>query len=85
MQCWRRRIAAAGLDGGIRWSISASRTACRPGFRALLFAWLQKFHVRPPAHLADAVVGIGMDLEAPFSFVDLSRGYACYAEIRRPA
>jgi S-adenosylmethionine-diacylgycerolhomoserine-N-methlytransferase len=52
-------------------------------FRALLFAWLKKFHVHPPADLADAVAKIGMDLGAPFTFVDLYRGYACYGEIRR--
>jgi S-adenosylmethionine-diacylgycerolhomoserine-N-methlytransferase len=54
-------------------------------FRALLFAWLEKFHVRPPADLADTVARIAVDLGAPFSFMDLYRGYACYAEIRRPA
>jgi S-adenosylmethionine-diacylgycerolhomoserine-N-methlytransferase len=51
-------------------------------FRALLFAWLQIFHVHPPADLADAVAKIAIDLGAPFTFVDLHRGYACYAEIR---
>jgi len=54
-------------------------------FHRLLFAWLGQFHVRPPADLADAVAQIAVDLGAPFSFVDLYRGYACYAEIRRPA
>jgi S-adenosylmethionine-diacylgycerolhomoserine-N-methlytransferase len=53
-------------------------------FRALLFAWLQEFHVRPPADLGDGVVQTAVDLGASFSFVDLYRGYACYAEISRP-
>jgi S-adenosylmethionine-diacylgycerolhomoserine-N-methlytransferase len=53
-------------------------------FQALLFAWLETFHVRPPADLADTVARIAVDLGTPFSFVDLYRGYACYAEIRRP-
>jgi S-adenosylmethionine-diacylgycerolhomoserine-N-methlytransferase len=53
-------------------------------FQALLFAWLEKFHVRPPADLADTVARIAVDLGAPFSFMDLYHGYACYAEIRRP-
>jgi S-adenosylmethionine-diacylgycerolhomoserine-N-methlytransferase len=53
-------------------------------FQALLFAWLEKFHVRPPADLADTVARIAVELGAPFSFIDLYRGYACYAEITRP-
>jgi S-adenosylmethionine-diacylgycerolhomoserine-N-methlytransferase len=53
-------------------------------FRRLLFAWLARFHVHPPAGLADAVVQTAVDFGAPFSFTDLYRGYACYAEIRRP-
>jgi S-adenosylmethionine-diacylgycerolhomoserine-N-methlytransferase len=56
-----------------------------PGwFRNLLFAWLARFHVLPPPDLADTVARIAVDLGAPFTFVDLYRGYACYAEIRRP-
>lgn len=54
-------------------------------FKHLLFAWLSRFYVRPSPDLADAVAQIAMDVGAPFSFVDLYRGYACYAEIRRPA
>jgi S-adenosylmethionine-diacylgycerolhomoserine-N-methlytransferase len=50
-------------------------------FKALLFAWLAKFHVQPPADLADTVARTAMDVGAPFSFVALYRGYACYAEI----
>jgi S-adenosylmethionine-diacylgycerolhomoserine-N-methlytransferase len=50
-------------------------------FRTLLFAWLRKFHVSPPTDLAHAVERIATDLDAPFSVVDLYRGYACYAEI----
>jgi S-adenosylmethionine-diacylgycerolhomoserine-N-methlytransferase len=53
-------------------------------FRRLLFVWLSKFHVSPPADLADAVARIAVDLGAPFSFVHLYRGYACYAEISCP-
>jgi S-adenosylmethionine-diacylgycerolhomoserine-N-methlytransferase len=53
-------------------------------FQALLFAWLEKFHVRPAADLADSVARLAADLGAPFSFMDLYHGYACYAEIRRP-
>jgi S-adenosylmethionine-diacylgycerolhomoserine-N-methlytransferase len=53
-------------------------------FRGLLFAWLSKFHVRPPPDLAAAVVQTAANLGASSSFADLYRGYACYAEIRRP-
>jgi S-adenosylmethionine-diacylgycerolhomoserine-N-methlytransferase len=56
-----------------------------PGwFGHVLFIWLAKFHVHPPSNLGDAVVQIAADLGASFSVADLYRGYACYAEIRRP-
>jgi S-adenosylmethionine-diacylgycerolhomoserine-N-methlytransferase len=55
-----------------------------PWFRTLLFAWLAKFHVHPPADLADAVARTAMDVGATFDFVALYRGYACYAEISCP-
>jgi S-adenosylmethionine-diacylgycerolhomoserine-N-methlytransferase len=53
-------------------------------FRRLLFGWLERFHVSPPADLADAIESVGAEIEAQSSFVDLYRGYACYAEISRP-
>jgi S-adenosylmethionine-diacylgycerolhomoserine-N-methlytransferase len=53
-------------------------------FHRVLFAWLARFHVHPPVDLADTVVQIAADLGAPFSFTDLYRGYACYAEITCP-
>jgi S-adenosylmethionine-diacylgycerolhomoserine-N-methlytransferase len=53
-------------------------------FKALLFAWLAKFHVHPPSDLGDGVAQIAADLGASFSVADLYRGYACYAEISRP-
>ena len=34
-------------------------------FRTLLRAWLARFHVHPPADLADAVVRMAADLQAP--------------------
>jgi hypothetical protein len=43
-----------------------------------LFAWLEKFHVHPPAELADAVEAIAPDAEWRFEL--LYRGYACYAD-----
>jgi S-adenosylmethionine-diacylgycerolhomoserine-N-methlytransferase len=53
-------------------------------FRRLLFAWLAKFHVSPPADLADTVARIAMDVGATFKFVAFYRGYACCAEIGDP-
>jgi S-adenosylmethionine-diacylgycerolhomoserine-N-methlytransferase len=84
---WRQALAhgAALLAPGGRLSLVdfGQQSDLPRWFRGLLFAWLQKFHVHPPADLADAVGQTGMDLGAPFSFVDLYRGYACYAEIAR--
>ena len=53
-------------------------------FHRLLLIWLGKFHVSPPADLADAVERTAIDLEAQSTFTRLYRGYACYAEISRP-
>jgi len=52
-------------------------------FHRFLFAWLAKFHVHPPADLADTVARTAMDMGATFNFVALYRGYACYGEINR--
>jgi S-adenosylmethionine-diacylgycerolhomoserine-N-methlytransferase len=52
-------------------------------FRAMLFAWLARFHVSPPAELADAVETLAPDAQRRFE--PLYRGYACYAEIHHPA
>ncbi len=49
-------------------------------FRKMLFAWLARFHVSPPAGLAQAVETLAPDARR---FERLYRGYACYAEIRR--
>jgi S-adenosylmethionine-diacylgycerolhomoserine-N-methlytransferase len=86
MPAWRQALAhgASLLAPGGRLSLVdfGQQDGLPPWFRALLFAWLHKFHVHPPADLADAVAKIAIDLGTPFSFVDLYRGYACYAEIR---
>jgi S-adenosylmethionine-diacylgycerolhomoserine-N-methlytransferase len=86
MPAWRLALAhgASLLAPGGRLSLVdfGQQDGLPRWFRALLFAWLQIFHVHPPADLADAVAKIAIDLGAPFTFVDLYRGYACYAEIR---
>jgi S-adenosylmethionine-diacylgycerolhomoserine-N-methlytransferase len=85
---WRQALAhgAALVAPGGRLSLVdfGQQDGLPRWFRALLFAWLRKFHVRPPSDLADAVVQTAVDLGAPFRVVDLYRGYACYAEVRRP-
>jgi S-adenosylmethionine-diacylgycerolhomoserine-N-methlytransferase len=54
-------------------------------FRSPLFAWLAKFHVSPPACLADEVGKVAAELGAEGRFERFYRGYACYAELDRPA
>jgi S-adenosylmethionine-diacylglycerol 3-amino-3-carboxypropyl transferase len=87
MPAWPQALAhgAGLLAPGGRLSLVdfGQQDGLPPWFRALLFAWLDKFYVRPAADLADTVARIAMVLGAPFSVVDLYRGYACYAEIRR--
>jgi S-adenosylmethionine-diacylgycerolhomoserine-N-methlytransferase len=86
MPAWRQALAhgtsLVAPGGRLALVDFGHQDGLPPWFRALLFAWLQRFHVRPPADLADAVAKIAIDLGAPFTFVDLYRGYACYAEIR---
>jgi S-adenosylmethionine-diacylgycerolhomoserine-N-methlytransferase len=86
---WRQALAhgAALVAPGGRLSLVdfGQQDGLPRWFRAVLFGWLRKFHVHPPADLADAVVQTAADLGAPFSFTDLYRGYACYAEMSLPA
>lgn len=88
MPAWRGALGHAAdlVAPGGRLSLVdfGQQDGLPPWFRALLFAWLEKIHVRPPADLADTVARIAVELGAPFNFVDLYRGYACYAEVRRP-
>jgi S-adenosylmethionine-diacylgycerolhomoserine-N-methlytransferase len=86
---WRRALGQAAdvvAPGGRLSLVDFGQQDDLPlWFRGLLFAWLRKFHVHPPADLADAVARTAIDLEARFSFVDLYRGYTCYAEMSLPA
>jgi S-adenosylmethionine-diacylgycerolhomoserine-N-methlytransferase len=85
---WRRALAhgASLVAPGGRLSLVdfGQQDGLPRWFRVLLLAWLGKFHVSPPADLADAVVRIAIDLGAKSTFAPLYRGYACYAEIERP-
>jgi S-adenosylmethionine-diacylgycerolhomoserine-N-methlytransferase len=82
---WRQALAhGAGLVApGGRLSLVdfGQQDGLPPWFRTLLFAWLLRFHVHPPADLADAVASTAADLNAHRAFARLYRGYACYAEI----
>jgi S-adenosylmethionine-diacylgycerolhomoserine-N-methlytransferase len=82
---WRQALAhgAALVAPGGRFSLVdfGQQDGLPRWFRTLLFAWLAKFHVQPPADLADAVKSVAIDLEAHGDFARLYRGYACYAEI----
>jgi S-adenosylmethionine-diacylgycerolhomoserine-N-methlytransferase len=86
---WRQALAhgAALVAPGGRLSLVdfGQQDDLPPWFRTLLFAWLRRFHVHPPADLADAVASTATDLNAHRAFARLSRGYACYAEISLPA
>jgi S-adenosylmethionine-diacylgycerolhomoserine-N-methlytransferase len=85
---WQQALAhgAALVTPGGRLSLVdfAQQDDLPRWFRTLLFAWLAKFHVHPPADLAETVARTTMDVVATFDFLALYRGYACYAEIRRP-
>ena len=84
---WRQALAQGAVlvaPGGRLSLVDFGQQDGLPrSFKALLFAWLARFHVHPPPDLADAVAQIVADLGASVSFADLYRGYARYAEIRR--
>jgi S-adenosylmethionine-diacylgycerolhomoserine-N-methlytransferase len=84
---WRQALAhgAALVAPGGRLSLVdfGQQDGLPIWFRALLFAWLAKFHVHPPTDLADAVARTAVDMGAASDFVALYRGYAFYAEISR--
>jgi S-adenosylmethionine-diacylgycerolhomoserine-N-methlytransferase len=52
-------------------------------FRALLFAWLGRFHVSPRANLAAIMERLALAQGCDFEFSALRRGYAWQAIIRR--
>lgn len=51
-------------------------------FRALLFKWLDLFHVSPRANLREVLNIIARDHKASFSFAPLYRGYAWSIVVR---
>jgi S-adenosylmethionine-diacylgycerolhomoserine-N-methlytransferase len=82
---WRRALAHGAdlLAPGRRLSLVdfGQQDGLPSWSRTLLFAWLRRFQVHPPADLADAVASTATDLNAHGAFARLYRGYACYAEI----
>lgn len=52
-------------------------------FKALLFAWLAKFHVSPRADTAEVVNGLASRHGATAATGTLYRGYAVWAELQR--
>jgi S-adenosylmethionine-diacylgycerolhomoserine-N-methlytransferase len=82
---WRQALAHGAdlLAPGGRLSLVdfGQQDGLPPWFRTLLFAWLRRFHVHPPADLANAVASTATDLNAHLAFARLYRGYACHAEI----
>jgi S-adenosylmethionine-diacylgycerolhomoserine-N-methlytransferase len=85
---WRRALAHGADLVAPRGRLSLVDFGQQDGlplwFRRVLFGWLKKFHVSPPADLAHAVASVAVDLEAASAFARLYRGYAFYAEISRP-
>jgi S-adenosylmethionine-diacylgycerolhomoserine-N-methlytransferase len=86
---WRAALAhgAALLAPGGRLSLVDfwQQDGLPRWFRSLLFAWLARFHVSPPACLAEEVGKVAAEIVAEGRFERLYRGYACYAELDRPA
>lgn len=54
-----------------------------PPFKALLFAWLDRFHVTPRAELEGTLAVLTIRTGGRLAFTPLYRGYAWYAEIAR--
>lgn len=52
-------------------------------FKAVLFAWLDQFHVAPRAGLDATLATLAERAEGRLTFTPLYRGYAWYAEIAR--
>lgn len=52
-------------------------------FKALLFAWLRRFDVTPPAEMEGILAVLAIRTRGRLAFTPLYRGYAWYAEIAR--
>ena len=86
---WERAIAHAWkhvAPGGQLLVVDFGQSeALPPPFRAVLWWWLDKFHVTPRAALHDVLAGMARPERAHLGFAPLYGGYACYAVLTRPA
>lgn len=84
---WRaalERAAAAVGPGGRLLIVDFGRQEGLPRwFKALLHAWLRRFHVYPIAELPQALAEIGAGHGLAVECRSLYRGYAVYAVLRR--
>ncbi|NBN78891.1 methyltransferase domain-containing protein [Microvirga tunisiensis] len=85
---WREALAAgygAVAPGGVLSLVDFGQQERLPRwFRTLLLAWLARFHVSPRAETAEAVAALAEARGATASGGPLYRGYAVWAELRRP-
>jgi len=84
---WRaaldRAAAAVGPDGRLLIVDFGQQEGLPRWFRALLRAWLRRFHVYPVAGLPEALAEIGKQRELVVECRSLYRGYAVYAVLKR--
>lgn len=80
------RTAAAQLrPGGVLHIVDFGDQHGLPSwFRALLQAWLARFHVTPRDGLADTLAQVAGEMGLEGGTVPLYRGYAQYGSLRRP-
>lgn len=85
---WRAALAQGARlvrPGGRLALVDFGHQEQLPGwFCGLLHAWLAKFHVSPRGELQEELQSVAQAIAARASFTPLHRGYAWYAEIRRP-
>ncbi|MDQ0473670.1 class I SAM-dependent methyltransferase [Labrys wisconsinensis] len=85
---WRlaaERAAAAIAPGGKLLIVDFGQQEGLPRwFKALLFAWLRRFHVHPSAELPGVLADIAERHGLALDCRSLYRGYAVYAVLRRP-
>lgn len=84
---WREALAAGAsqlADNGRIHIVDFGQQGKLPGwFKALLFRWLQSFHVSPRHDLLAELENLADRTGATLSFRHLYRGYADYAELEK--
>jgi len=85
---WREALAAGAArlagDGRIHVVDFGQQARLPSWFKRLLFAWLNSFHVMPRADLETELQGLAERTGTELMFRHLYRGYADYAELRKP-